>query len=194
MSKIADPLYRLGPMLAPGIPTDLARFAIGFDQRDRARLHALWERIFDSNQWSEGELTKEFESAWAGWNGLDAGRVQRLDRRGACRARMGGRARRNGAVPVEHLHGDAAERDHRRRARRVRRLQPRRPLHVVRGLRAEGARAQAAGRVPRAHRRPHRLRLRADRRALPQRRDRADRGLRARARRRVERPPCRHVR
>ena len=59
-------------MLAPGIPTDIAKFAIGFDQRDRARVHALWERIFDSNQWSEGELTKEFEGAWAGWNGLDA--------------------------------------------------------------------------------------------------------------------------
>jgi dTDP-4-amino-4,6-dideoxygalactose transaminase len=59
-------------MLAPDIPTDVATFAIGFDQRDRARVHALWERIFDANQWSEGELTKEFEGAWAGWNGLDA--------------------------------------------------------------------------------------------------------------------------
>src|SRR5260221_557118 len=59
-------------MLAPGIPTDIAKFAIGFDQRDRARVHALWERIFDSNQWSEGELTKEFEGAWTSWNGLDA--------------------------------------------------------------------------------------------------------------------------
>ena len=59
-------------MLAPGIPTDLAQFAIGFDQRDRARVHALWERIFDSNQWSEGALTREFEAGWAGWNGLGA--------------------------------------------------------------------------------------------------------------------------
>ena len=59
-------------MLAPDLPTDVATFAIGFDQRDRARVHALWERIFDANQWSEGELTKEFEGAWAGWNGLDA--------------------------------------------------------------------------------------------------------------------------
>jgi len=59
-------------MLAPGIPADLARFAIGFDQRDRSRVHALWERIFDSNRWSEGELTHEFESAWARWNGLEA--------------------------------------------------------------------------------------------------------------------------
>jgi dTDP-4-amino-4,6-dideoxygalactose transaminase len=59
-------------MLAPGIPADLARFAIGFDQRDRERVHALWERIFDSNQWSEGELTRQFETAWASWNGVDA--------------------------------------------------------------------------------------------------------------------------
>jgi perosamine synthetase len=59
-------------MLAPGIPADLTRFAIGFDQRDRQRVHALWERIFDSNQWSEGDLTREFETAWAGWNGCDA--------------------------------------------------------------------------------------------------------------------------
>src|SRR3954453_4939816 len=58
-------------MLAPGIPADLTRFAIGFDQRDRSRVHALWERIFDSNQWSEGDLTREFESAWARWNCLD---------------------------------------------------------------------------------------------------------------------------
>src|SRR4051812_38310526 len=59
-------------MLAPGIPADLARFAIGFDQRDRARVHALWERVFDSDQWSEGELTREFETAWSAWNGLGA--------------------------------------------------------------------------------------------------------------------------
>jgi perosamine synthetase len=59
-------------MLAPGISEDLARFAIGFDQRDRARLYALWERIFDSERWSEGELTQEFEAAWGAWNGLGA--------------------------------------------------------------------------------------------------------------------------
>jgi dTDP-4-amino-4,6-dideoxygalactose transaminase len=67
-----DLLYRLWPVLAPEAPSDVATFAIGFDQRDRARVHALWERIFDANQWSEGELTKEFEVAWAGWNDLVA--------------------------------------------------------------------------------------------------------------------------
>src|SRR3954453_10164896 len=59
-------------MLAPGIPADLTRFAIGFDQRDRSRVHALWERIFDSNQWSEGAKLKAFEDGWRQWNGLPA--------------------------------------------------------------------------------------------------------------------------
>jgi dTDP-4-amino-4,6-dideoxygalactose transaminase len=59
-------------MLAPGIPAELTRFAIGFDHRDRARLHALWDRILDSERWSEGALTAEFEEAWGAWNGLEA--------------------------------------------------------------------------------------------------------------------------
>jgi len=59
-------------VLAPGSSEELARFAIGFDQRDRARVHALWERVFDSERWSEGELTREFERGWSAWNGLDA--------------------------------------------------------------------------------------------------------------------------
>ena len=51
---------------------DFSRFAIGFDHRDRARVHALWDEVFDSNQWSEGELTRRFEEAWGAWNGLEA--------------------------------------------------------------------------------------------------------------------------
>jgi dTDP-4-amino-4,6-dideoxygalactose transaminase len=58
-------------MLAPSVPAELARFAIGFDQRDRARLHTLWDRIFDAERWSEGALTAEFEEAWGAWNGLE---------------------------------------------------------------------------------------------------------------------------
>src|SRR3954465_13996478 len=49
---------------------DHSRFAIGFDPRDRPRLHELWDEVFDSNQWSEGSLTKRFEEAWGAWNGL----------------------------------------------------------------------------------------------------------------------------
>ena len=47
-------------------------FAIGFDHRDRARLHELWDQVLDSEQWTEGSLVQGFESAWSGWNGLDA--------------------------------------------------------------------------------------------------------------------------
>jgi dTDP-4-amino-4,6-dideoxygalactose transaminase len=48
------------------------RFAIGFDARDRPRLHELWDGIIDSGRWSEGELTAAFEAAWAQHNGLGA--------------------------------------------------------------------------------------------------------------------------
>ncbi|HEY5143139.1 MAG TPA: aminotransferase class I/II-fold pyridoxal phosphate-dependent enzyme [Solirubrobacteraceae bacterium] len=48
---------------------DHAQFAIGFDQRDRDRLHDLWDGIIDANRWSEGDLTAAFEQAWADWNG-----------------------------------------------------------------------------------------------------------------------------
>ena len=36
---------------------DYARFAIGFDPRDRGRLHALIDEVIDSGHWSEGEMT-----------------------------------------------------------------------------------------------------------------------------------------
>jgi perosamine synthetase len=48
------------------------RFAIGFDARDRARLHELWDGIIDAGRWSEGELTAGFEAAWTRHNGLGA--------------------------------------------------------------------------------------------------------------------------
>jgi perosamine synthetase len=51
----------------------LDRFAIGFDERDRARLHALWDEVITSQRWSEGALTERFEALWAEWN--DAGAV-----------------------------------------------------------------------------------------------------------------------
>lgn len=48
------------------------RFAIGFDRRDRMRLHELWDEVIDSDQWSHGEMTRRFEAAWAAWNGVGA--------------------------------------------------------------------------------------------------------------------------
>jgi perosamine synthetase len=50
----------------------LARFAIGFDRRDRERLHALWDDVIAAERWSEGAMTEAFEAAWSAWNGLDA--------------------------------------------------------------------------------------------------------------------------
>jgi dTDP-4-amino-4,6-dideoxygalactose transaminase len=47
-------------------------FAIGFDRRDRARLHALWDEVIDSQQWAHGPMTKRFEAAWEAWNGARA--------------------------------------------------------------------------------------------------------------------------
>jgi perosamine synthetase len=47
-------------------------FAIGFDKRDRPRLHALWDEAIDAERWSEGPITEAFESAWAESNGLPA--------------------------------------------------------------------------------------------------------------------------
>jgi dTDP-4-amino-4,6-dideoxygalactose transaminase len=51
-------------------PEALARFAIGFDERDRARLHVLWDEVITSQRWSEGPLTERFESTWSEWNGV----------------------------------------------------------------------------------------------------------------------------
>jgi perosamine synthetase len=56
-----------GP-LSPATAGDISRFAIGFDDRDRARVHELWDEVFASQQWSEGQLTKRFEDAWGGLN------------------------------------------------------------------------------------------------------------------------------
>jgi dTDP-4-amino-4,6-dideoxygalactose transaminase len=47
---------------------DYARFAIGFDDRDRARLHTLIDEVLDSNRWSEAEMASRFEAAWEAWN------------------------------------------------------------------------------------------------------------------------------
>ena len=47
---------------------DYARFAIGFDERDRPRVHALIDEVIDSGKWTEGPLTERFEAAWESWN------------------------------------------------------------------------------------------------------------------------------
>ncbi len=49
---------------------DPSQFAIGFDERDRARLHELWDGVIDSQRWSEGDLTARFEETWGAGNGV----------------------------------------------------------------------------------------------------------------------------
>ncbi|HLK42105.1 MAG TPA: DegT/DnrJ/EryC1/StrS family aminotransferase [Thermoleophilia bacterium] len=51
---------------------DYARFAIGFDERDRARLHILIDEVIDSGRWTEATMTERFEAAWQDLQGLPA--------------------------------------------------------------------------------------------------------------------------
>jgi dTDP-4-amino-4,6-dideoxygalactose transaminase len=44
------------------------KFAIGFDPRDRGRLHALIDEVLDSNRWSEADMVARFEAGWEAWN------------------------------------------------------------------------------------------------------------------------------
>jgi perosamine synthetase len=57
----------------PAVPStspDLHRFAIGFDERDRPRLHELVDEVIDSGQWSHGAMNRRFEEAWEQVAGL----------------------------------------------------------------------------------------------------------------------------
>ncbi|MEA2483525.1 MAG: perosamine synthetase [Thermoleophilaceae bacterium] len=49
---------------------DFSSFRIGFDERDRGRLHEIWDEILDSQRWSEGPVVHRFEQAWSAWNEL----------------------------------------------------------------------------------------------------------------------------
>jgi perosamine synthetase len=62
----------VSPKSSEQSPPDFARFAIGFDQRDRARLHELIDAVLDSNRWSEAEMVSRFEAAWEAYNGVPA--------------------------------------------------------------------------------------------------------------------------
>ncbi|HMJ36312.1 MAG TPA: DegT/DnrJ/EryC1/StrS family aminotransferase [Baekduia sp.] len=61
-------------MIPSAIPNaeELGRFAIGFDERDRRRLHALWDEILDSQRWAEGVLIERFENLWGQRHGTGA--------------------------------------------------------------------------------------------------------------------------
>jgi perosamine synthetase len=47
-------------------------FRIGFDPRDRDRVHRLWDEVIDSQRWTEGPMVERFEAAWEAWNGVPA--------------------------------------------------------------------------------------------------------------------------
>lgn len=51
---------------------EFARFAIGFDHRDRARLHELIDQVLDSERWTEATMVARFEEAWTAHNDLEA--------------------------------------------------------------------------------------------------------------------------
>ena len=59
------------PADASTVP-DYGRFAIGFDHRDRARLHQMIDEVLDSNRWAEADFNKRFEQAWSEHNGVQA--------------------------------------------------------------------------------------------------------------------------
>lgn len=60
------------PSIVPTGATEAMRFAVGFDTRDTARLHGMWDAILTSGRWTEGPFTEQFEAAWSAWNGLPA--------------------------------------------------------------------------------------------------------------------------
>jgi len=47
---------------------DFSSFRIGFDGRDRERLHEIWDEVLDSQRWTEGPVVERFEQTWAAWN------------------------------------------------------------------------------------------------------------------------------
>ena len=66
----------------------LDRFAIGFDHRDRSRLHELWDEILDAEQWTEGGMTRRFEELWADQQGDGVGAVATASWTGAALAAL----------------------------------------------------------------------------------------------------------
>ena len=145
--------------------SDVGKFAIGFDHRDRARLFELWTEVLDSEQWSEGRMLEAFEARWAEWNGLPSlglsswagGALAALEFAGVRGETVLCPSNTFMATPLAALHAGAE----------VEFVDCNREdlCMSFEDFEAQGRAAQAEGRDPRPHRRPHRLRRRADRRA-----------------------------
>jgi perosamine synthetase len=68
-ARLAQPhMTTASPSASQQGAPDFARFAIGWDQRDRERLHSLIDEVLDSNRWSEADMNARFEAAWEAWN------------------------------------------------------------------------------------------------------------------------------
>jgi dTDP-4-amino-4,6-dideoxygalactose transaminase len=48
------------------------QFSIGFDKNDLPKIHEYFDKIIESNRWTEGYFTELFEQKWAEYNGLDS--------------------------------------------------------------------------------------------------------------------------
>lgn len=48
------------------------KFTIGFDRRDAEKLHEMWGKILETQRWSEGTFTDEFEAKWGQSVGVKA--------------------------------------------------------------------------------------------------------------------------
>lgn len=46
------------------------KFSIGFDKRDLPKLHSYWDKIIESQRWTEGYFTELFEEKWSEYNNL----------------------------------------------------------------------------------------------------------------------------
>jgi perosamine synthetase len=44
------------------------RFTIGFEKEDLSRLHSYWDKIIETQRWSEGAFTQLFEEKWSAYN------------------------------------------------------------------------------------------------------------------------------
>ena len=123
---------------------DPTAFAIGFDQRDRARLHELWDEVLDSQRWTRGRAGRALRGrlggperargvAFSSWAGAALAALEFCGVRGEtvlCPSNT------FMATPLSVLKAGGRA--------GVRRLQPRGPLRLVRGLR--GARRSGTGR------------------------------------------------
>ena len=75
----------------------------------------LIDDVLDSNRWSEADLTSRFEDTWASHNGAPAVAFSSWAGGALAALHFAGVQNETVLCPVEHVHGDAAGGDPRRR-------------------------------------------------------------------------------